>query len=252
MQPGVTPIIKQGVIEDWIRGLNRDEIAQKHLIATGSVTNIIRKWVADLHDGDIVDAMRYLAVAFRKLKLTIPQCALGARTGIMMNNLGIRENDFDEFISRTYKVLTELGLDPKKMAHFIQQVEDLAGTMPIAQIPQYIAELDAKKKQISEDIENLEAEELDRKAKVEILKKEQKDLGREFQQFSDCMLELKKYGLEFNDLESFAETVKQAQELGYDAHLIGSKLRYWDELRKREFALEESVHRLKLQKERLE
>jgi uncharacterized protein YjcR len=79
------------VIEDWFRGLKRDDIAEKQGIGTGTVTGIIRDWEADLEDGDIADAMRYLAVAFRKLKLTISQCALGARSGMPARNRNWRK-----------------------------------------------------------------------------------------------------------------------------------------------------------------
>ncbi len=252
MRPGVTPIIKQAVIEDWFRGLKRDDIAHKHGIGTGTVTRIIRDWVADFEVGDIADAMRYFAVAFHELKLTIPQCALGARNVIMMNHLGIRENDFDKFISETYEFLKELGMDPKKMAHFIKQMEDLSAAMPIPQIPQHISELESKKKQLSEEIDKLEIDELDLKANVAIRKKEAKDLGDEFQQFARSKSELKKYGLEISNVASFAETVKEAHKLGYDGHLIGSKLRYWDDLKKKEMNVLESINKLVRKKEALE
>jgi hypothetical protein len=252
MQPGVTPMIKERVIESWFRGLKRDNIANEQGIATGTVTNIIREWVADFKLGDIADAMRYFAVTFRKLKLTIPQCVLGARNVSMMNNLGIEENDFEEFISKTYKFLKELGVDPKKMAYTVKQMEELAGTMTIAQIPQYISELEQKKKQLSEDIEKLRVNELDMQTRVELLKNKAKDLGEEFQLFAGSISELKKYGLKIEDVESFAETVKEAHDLGYDGHLIGSKLRYWNGLKEQEMALLESIAKLKLRKERLE
>jgi hypothetical protein len=252
MQPGVTPMIKQRVIEGWFRGLKRDDIANEQGIATGTVTNVIRQWVADFDLGDIADAMRYFAVTFRNLKLTIPQCALGARNVNMMKNLGIDENDFDEYISKTYKFLKELGLGPEKMAHTVKQMEDLAGTMTIAQIPQYISELEQKKKQLSEDIEKLRVNELDMQTRVELLKNKAKDLGEEFQLFAGSISELKKYGLEIEDVESFATTVKVAHDLEYDGHLIGSKLRYWNELKEQEQDLLESIAKLKIKKEWLE
>jgi hypothetical protein len=248
MQPGVTPMIKERVIEGWFKGLKRDNIANKQGIATGTVTNIIREWVADFELGDVADAMRYFAVTFRNLKLTIPQCVLGARNVSMMKNLGIEENDFEEFISGTYKFLKELGVDPKKMADCIKQMEDLNATMPIAQIPQYISELEAEKNRISEDIDKLKTDEL--KLKTNIYKS--LDRGGEYQQFIDLKLELKKYGLDMSHLSSFTKMIKQAHELGYDAHLIGSKIAYLDNLYKEENELEESVRDLKREKELLE
>lgn len=116
--------------------------------------------------------------------------------------------------------------------------------MPIARIPQYISELEENKKQLSEDTEKLKVDELDMKARVYVLNKKTEGQGEEFQQFAGIKSELKKYGLEFNDLESFVETVRKAEELGYDVHLIGSKLVYWDELNKNETDLEEKILQL--------
>lgn len=234
MHPGVTPIIKEGVIEDWLRGVKRDNIAVKHMIGTGTVSRIVREWVADFGDRDVADAMRYFAVTFRKLRLTIPECVLGARHLAMLNNMGIDRNDFEQFISETYKFVKELGLDPKKIANCIKQMEELTGTVTLAQIPQYISELEERKRQLLEDIEKLKVEESHTRVRLDLLNRRTKDLGEEFQQFADIKLELKDYGLEIDDLEAFAETVKKAHELGFDAHLIGSKLRYWDELETKE------------------
>jgi hypothetical protein len=47
-------------------------------------------------------------------------------------------------------------------------------------------------------------------------------------------------------------TVKQARELGFDAHLIGSKLQYWDKLEKEEQDLEQKILELERNKEILE
>lgn len=65
-------------------------------------------------------------------------------------------------------------------------------------------------------------------------------------------LELEKFGLKLNDLESFAQTVRKAKELGYDAQLIGSKLAYWDELQKKQTDLEFSILELEGKKANLE
>jgi predicted RNase H-like nuclease (RuvC/YqgF family) len=138
------------------------------------------------------------------------------------------------------------------MAHCIKQMEDLNATMPIAQIPQHISELEAKKKQLSEDIEKLETKELDLNVRVRILREKSVDLGDEYQQVADLKLELKKYGLDTNDLESFAKMIKEADELGYDVHLIASKLAYWDKLEKKQTDLGLAILELEGKKEALE
>jgi hypothetical protein len=103
-----------------------------------------------------------------------------------------------------------------------------------------------------EEIEKLEIVELDMKAKVDILKEKEKDLGEELQQFAGAKSKLKKYRLEIDDLLSFANMLKEADELGYDARLIGSRIAYWDELEKKELDLAESVLKLEQKKDFLE
>lgn len=217
MQPRVSEFIKQAVIEDWFRGLKRDYIAEKQGIGTGTVTNIIRDWVADLVDGDIADAMRYFAVAFRKLKLTIPQCALGARSGIMMKNLGIEENDFDAFISGTYKFLKQLAVDPKKMAYCIKQMEDLASTMPVKQIPQYISELDAKKKQLLQEIEELDLTKLDTQVKMLTALDKANVTQRDLEEYCELRKTIGEFAVFTDDplafLKSLIESRKKARTL---------------------------------------
>jgi hypothetical protein len=109
--------------------------------------------------------------------------------------------------------------------------------------------LEQKKKKLSEEIEKLRVKELDRRTTVDLLDKKAKDLGEEFQLFAGSISELKKYGLEIEDVESFAKTVKIAHDLGYDDHLIGSKLRYWNELKEQQMKLLESINKLQRRKE---
>ena len=40
----ISPEQKSYVIEDWLNGENRDDIARKHSIGSGTVYNIIHEW----------------------------------------------------------------------------------------------------------------------------------------------------------------------------------------------------------------
>jgi transposase len=46
MQPLVTQAVKTTIIDDWLRDLSKDEIAAKHGVSAGTVTDIILEWRA--------------------------------------------------------------------------------------------------------------------------------------------------------------------------------------------------------------
>ena len=129
MQPRVTQAVKTTVIEDWLRGLSRDTIAAKHGLSAGTVTNTIRKWRLGL-DEAVADELREFALALRKLRITAPRCAEGARASSMMTNLGIDENDFYSFMSETYDHCIKSGLQPERIAHNLKQMLDLSESVP--------------------------------------------------------------------------------------------------------------------------
>ena len=93
MQPRVTQTSKALVIEDWLRGLSRDRIADKQGLSTGTVTNIIREWSAGLEEA-VADELREFALALRKLRITAPRSAVGARVAYMMSKIGLDEDAF--------------------------------------------------------------------------------------------------------------------------------------------------------------
>src|SRR5437773_4860055 len=126
MQPRISPAVKGSVIEAWLKGMSRDAIAEKEGISGGTISNIIREWRGGL-DETVGDQLREFAVALRKLRISSPQCALGARVASMMSSLSVDESDFQTFMSETYDRCLRMDLKPERVAHYLKQVLDLCG-----------------------------------------------------------------------------------------------------------------------------
>ena len=134
MQPRVTQTSKSLVIEDWLRGLGRDPIADKQGLSTGTVTNIIREWSAGLEEA-VADELREFALALRKLRITAPRSAVGARVAYMMSKIGLDEDNFYSFMSETYDKCIKLGLQPERLSHDLNLLTDLSESVPWDEYP---------------------------------------------------------------------------------------------------------------------
>jgi hypothetical protein len=71
------------------------------------VSNIIREWRAELDDG-FADGMRELALALRKLRLTVPECALGAIVASTLKSIGVHENDLFSYLAESVSLLRNI------------------------------------------------------------------------------------------------------------------------------------------------
>ena len=156
MQPRVTKTSKSLVIEGWLRGLGRDRIADEQGLGTGTVTNVIREWSAGLEEG-VADELREFALALRKLRITAPRCAVGARVAYMMSKIGLDEDDFYLFMSETYDKCIKLGLQPERLSHDLNLLTDLSESIPWDQIPAHIEKQVARKQHLEEEIQRLES-----------------------------------------------------------------------------------------------
>ncbi len=80
--------IEDLIIQNYLQGLSRDEIAKEMSVATGSVTNKINHWKKRIAAPDIEELRRF-SVVIRKSGMTINQLAQGYRTLQLLKGLGI-------------------------------------------------------------------------------------------------------------------------------------------------------------------
>ena len=84
--------LKSIVIQEWLQGTPRNEIAAKNGLGAGSVTNIVNEWRHRLGFA-LADELRELSVAMKKVGITAAQCALGFRASMIMSKIGVNEHN---------------------------------------------------------------------------------------------------------------------------------------------------------------
>ena len=67
--------LKSLVIQEWLKGAQRDKIAGDNGLSAGAVTNIVNEWRHAL-GFSATDGLRELAVTLRKIGITAGECAL--------------------------------------------------------------------------------------------------------------------------------------------------------------------------------
>jgi hypothetical protein len=97
------------VIHQWLQGAQRDTIAADNGISAGALTNIVNEWRAAVGFAK-ADELRELGIMLRRVGITPAQCALGFRVGMIMNRLGVKEDDFESFILDVYNRSKDHGL----------------------------------------------------------------------------------------------------------------------------------------------
>src|SRR5437588_9408384 len=136
MQPPITNETKRAVIEDYLRGKNRDPIAIELCLGTGTVSKIIREWKAGL-DLPIADELRELVLGLRKLGVSASRYAEGARIASDLIRLGVDDEEFHQYVSEIYTGCKKMDLQPDKVAYLLKQLLDLTESVPLQQFTAY-------------------------------------------------------------------------------------------------------------------
>jgi hypothetical protein len=82
------------------------------------VTNIVNEWRRALGFA-LANALRELLVTMNKVGITAAQCALGFRAAMIMNKIGVKEDDIEYFISDIYNRCKDIGLSAENVAIYL-------------------------------------------------------------------------------------------------------------------------------------
>jgi hypothetical protein len=110
------------VIQGWLNGKTRNQLAEELCMATGSVSKILKEWNQKVGQPEAKE-LREFSVWVNKSGMTISQCAKAFRIHQILKNLMVEdgticnfEEDLDNFYSfviGTFKGCKDLGLSPK-------------------------------------------------------------------------------------------------------------------------------------------
>jgi DNA-binding transcriptional MerR regulator len=218
--------IKSLVIQQWLKGEQRDKIAVDNGLSAGAVTNIVNNWRQALGFA-AADELRDLAVTINKIGITPAQCAVGFRVAMMMNRLGIKEESYESFMSDVYNRCKNLGLTPENIASYLIDLLEFSKTVPYSKIPDYIELKTQEKKKLEEEIERLKEQKENfegQKSVAEELRdialKHEKMTAANLKWYSDLKEELRKYGIPVDDISQLAKVVNGISKYDYDIQKV--------------------------------
>ena len=137
MRINIPEHIKSAVIDAWLMGKTRDNIASEFNISTGSVSNIIEQWQNRIGLFD-ANNLRELGLALKKAGKTPVQCADGLRIINIINQLGIDEDHLFDFLTKFYNESKEQKLLPADLVRLVKVVKDSPEINSLNEIPKYI------------------------------------------------------------------------------------------------------------------
>src|SRR5690242_1220317 len=237
-------ISKSIVIQQWLQGIPRDTIANNNGLSAGAVTNTVNEWRQQL-GFSLVDELRELAITLKKIGITPAQCAVGCRVAMIMLNLGVKEDSFEEFISGVYNRCKDLALSPEDIASHLEDLLEFSKTsVPLLQISDYIKQKTDEKRKLEEEIEKLGPEKLDLEANRHEALQQEKMTATGLKWYLDLKNELKKYEIPVEDVAEFAKVVNGIKQQGYDLGKVIMEFSDFDSRVKRHKMLFESLQML--------
>jgi hypothetical protein len=250
MQPPIGGSTKRAVIEAYLRGKNRDQIANDLRLGTGTVSKIIKEWKIGL-DYPNADDLRELVLRLRKIGISASRYAEGARIASYLVKLGINDEDFSEFVSGIYDSCKKIDLQPDKVADLLKLLHDIPESIPPKQYQEYIELQKIQIQTSKEEIESLQQRILNEKSNLDIALKEQGTTMAELNQYSSFKAVINNNGVTMSDSSRFVEAVVGAKKLDFDANLIVEKVSNIMKLETDQKELEERVKSLNYEVEAL-
>jgi hypothetical protein len=222
--------LKSGVIQQWLRGIERDKIASEFGISGGAVTNITNEWRQAI-DFPIADELRELAVTLKKIGITPGECAIGCRVSMVMNRMGVGNDQLQSFLSDVYKRSVDLGLTPQNIASYIRELLEFSNTLVLSQIPAYLEQKKLEKDQLEKEVqelkvdkEQLQLEKSDSQNMLEMAKADYNTTTQQLEWYSGLKKELTKYGIPVDDVSYLAKVVDGVRALGYNPAKITNEV----------------------------
>lgn len=219
---------KSIVIQQYLQGKSRDDIARDCGLGAGTVSNIIAAWKANL-DQYVVEDLRELGINLKKSAISPAQCARGSKIISTLERLGVNEDNFENFISSIYLYCRRIDdLEPHKVASYIEDLISFSKTVPFSQIEPYIddkksenTKLEDHKRNLESQIQKLQKDEANSKTRRDAALYNDKTTNEEIESFMDLKAEIKVHGLDVDeDIRKFVQLVRSIKERGFDVDKV--------------------------------
>ena len=154
----ITLDAKLSVIDDWLSGESRYDIAIKRLMGNGTVYNIIQEWRNGI-GVQKADRLRDIALQLKKTGLTVTDCATGLRILMIFKKYGIKENDDQEqliyFLKEIYNKCQVVGFTSQQVFDYISDILKFSSEISISQIPQFMKKRIEEKEELQSAVQKL-------------------------------------------------------------------------------------------------
>ncbi|MGH9952860.1 MAG: helix-turn-helix domain-containing protein, partial [Nitrososphaeraceae archaeon] len=101
MRPRTPEIARNMVIEKWLRGKSRNQIAEECGLGRGTVSTIIDEW-SRLTGKELAVQYRDFGLVLNKSGLSFTDCVTGRRVASSAKNLGIDLDELEHFLTEVY------------------------------------------------------------------------------------------------------------------------------------------------------
>jgi len=241
----ITSHEKLSVIDAWLNGESRNDIAIKHNIGSGTVYNIVEEWSNGLGDDDaqLANRLRELGLKLKKNGLTVSDCARGLRMLMMLKKYGIKDDEGHEkvsyFLNEIYTKCLEVGLTPQQVFDYISDILKFSSEIPISEIPKFMKKRIEEKEKLKSEVQTLttkrdELTEIKEKLEQEIqeLRNSKEIRTKTYRTFVITQFKLKQYGIQMEDLDLFVKCVAGVSREGYNPVQIVTKIAEYETLDK--------------------
>jgi DNA repair exonuclease SbcCD ATPase subunit len=232
---------KHAVIDDWLDGESRNDIAVKRYLASGTVYNIIQEWRIGIGIAK-ADKLRDLAVKLNKTGVTVNDCAKGLRTLMIFKKYGIKEEGDDQeqliyFLREIYTKCQEVEFKPQQVFDYISDILKFSSDIAITQIPHYIKtrteekeKLEREIQEFSEKIDELKETKEEIEQDIQQLRHLQGTMTKNYNMFMIAIHRLKKYGVEIENIDHLVNCVIGISKQGANPVHILAKVAEYEKL----------------------
>ena len=245
---------KLAVIDDWLNGETRNDIAIKRNMGSGTVYNIIQEWRLAIGIQK-ADKLRDLAVKLNKTGLTVNDCVKGLRVLIIFKKYGIKEDDDDDqayliyFLKEIYTKCQEVGFTPQQVFNYISDIIKFSTEISISQIPQFMKkrieekeELERALQKLSEKINELSEIKEETEQEIKRLSKMKETGTKTYQTFAILKSRLKQYGIVMENIDPFVNCVVGIAQENYNHVKVLEKIADYENLEKNSRYYNEQVN----------
>jgi DNA-directed RNA polymerase specialized sigma54-like protein len=152
-----------------------------------------------------------------------------ARISNLMIKIGVKEDNFEQFLSETYTKCESCGITPGKIALHVDDLARFSDNAKLPEIEEYLREkivemmiLNDQRHGLVHDISNLEEQKLQIERDRDELLAKKKEIGEEIENYHKAIQQLDSYGLNMTDFQEYAKTIQGMKELGFDIMIIVS------------------------------